>query len=179
MNLNSQLESLLFAAASPLKLSDLSKILKREKSEIKEALASLSDYYQQQDRGFSLINNGDKYQLTTSEKNSKLVAKLLAQEVSGELTRPSLEALTIIAYKSPVTKIEIEKIRGVNCSLILRNLLIRGLIEEKYDKQKQVSFYNLSLDFIRHLGISDCSKLANYEKLNNIDIYNFRKESKE
>lgn len=177
MSLNSKLESLLFAAARPLKLSELSSLLKKDKVEIKKDLSNLADYYKKNQRGFQLINNGDKYQLSSSSENSDLVAKLLAEEVSGELSRPSLEALTIIAYKSPVTKIEIEKIRGVNCSLILRNLLIRGLIEEKYDKQKQVAVYNVSLDFIRHLGINNCSDLPNYEKLRNIDIYNFRKES--
>lgn len=179
MSLNSKLESLLFAAARPLKLSELSSLLKKDKVEIKKDLSNLADYYKNNQRGFQLINNGDKYQLSSSSENSDLVAKLLAEEVSGELSRPSLEALTIIAYKSPVTKIEIEKIRGVNCSLILRNLLIRGLIEEKYDKQKQVAVYNVSLDFIRHLGINNCSDLPNYEKLRNIDIYNFRKESLE
>lgn len=179
MSLNSKLESLLFAAARPLKLSELSSLLKKDKAEIKKDLSNLADYYKNNQRGFQLINNGDKYQLSSSSDNSDLVAKLLAEEVSGELSRPSLEALTIIAYKSPVTKIEIEKIRGVNCSLILRNLLIRGLIEEKYDKQKQVAVYNVSLDFIRHLGVNNCSDLPNYEKLRNIDIYNFRKESLE
>lgn len=179
MSLESQLESLLFVSARALKLSELASYLKQDKKKIKEHLDNLSNYYQEQKRGLKLINNGDKYQLTSASENSPLVSKFLAEEISGELTRPSLEALTIIAYKSPVTKIEIEKIRGVNCSLILRNLLIRGLIEEKFDKQKQVSLYNISLDFLRHLGISHCSELPNYEKLRSIDIYNFRKETLE
>ncbi len=177
MSLKSKLESLLFAAARPLKLSELSSILRIEENKLRQDLNHLSNYYEKEKRGFKLINNGEKYQLTTSADNSSLVAKLLSEEISGELTRPSLEALTIIAYKAPVSKIEIEKIRGVNCSLILRNLLIRGLIEEKYDRQKQVSVYNVSLDFITHLGINDCSQLPNYDKLRNLDIYNFRKES--
>ncbi len=179
MSLYSKLESILFASAKPLTLNDLSSLLKKDKAEIKQELSNLSNYYEQEKRGFKLINNGEKYQLTTASDNSDLIAKLLAEELSGELSRPSLEALTIIAYKAPITKIEIEKIRGVNCSLILRNLLIRGLIEEKFDKQKQVSVYNVSLDFISHLGLNECSQLPNYEKLRSIDIYNFRKESLE
>jgi len=64
-------------------------------------------------------------------KIQKLLKILLKDETTGELTKPSIETLTIIAYRGPIAKYELERIRGINCSLILRNLILRGLAEEK------------------------------------------------
>ena len=165
MKLISQIESLLIASGRPLTVKELVKCLGKEASEIKQALEDLRLDYEKNNRGLAIVKNNNKYQLTSSAENAKLVAKFLEAEVSGELTQASLEALTIISYRQPISKEEIEKIRGVNCSLILRNLLMRGLIEEKFDQQKQINYYNVSLDFVRHLGISDVSKLPDYQKL--------------
>ncbi len=165
MNLKSQLESLLLVAGRPLSLADLAKLLKTDKKLVEKTLTELQLDYQENKRGFNIINSEEKYQLTTAGENAELIGKFLKEEVSGELTQPSLEALTIIAYRQPIIKSEIDRIRGVNCSLILRNLLLRGLIEEKFDKQKQENYYSVSLDFIRHLGISDPSQLPDFDKL--------------
>ncbi len=160
-----QLESLLFAAGRPLTLKELSNLLNLDNQPIKNALEELANNYQEQGRGLRLINNGHKYQLTTAPEQAALVSRLLQEEISGELSRPSLEALTIIAYRGPIAKTEIERIRGVNCSLILRNLLLRGLIEENFNKQTQENYYQVSLDFVRHLGLNDCQQLPDFERL--------------
>ena len=89
-------------------------------------------------------------------------------EQVGELTRPSLESLTIIAYRGPITKAELEMIRGVNCSMILRNLLIRGLIRE--EKGKTESVFRVSLEFLRWLGVQQASDLPDYDKLSGSDL---------
>ncbi len=172
MNLISQIESLLIASGRALSLKELTKVLKTDPKKVEKALDELKEDYQNNQRGLAIVKNNYKYQLTSSAQNADLVGKFLQEEVSGELTQPSLEALTIISYRQPITKEEIEKIRGVNCSLILRNLLIRGLIEEKFDKQKQANYYYVSLDFVRHLGISDVSKLPDYEKLSSQESLN-------
>ncbi len=165
MKLNSQIESLLLVSGRALSLSELAKILKSDKKLIKDSLNYLKNNYKENKRGFNIVENNNKFQLTSSAENSELIADFLKEDISGELTQASLEALTIIAYRQPITKEEIEKIRGVNCSLIIRNLLMRGLIEENFDKSKQVSNYNVSLDFIRYLGISNVEELPDYEKL--------------
>ncbi len=165
MKLNAQIESLLLVSGRALSLIELNKILNQDKKLIKDSLEELKKFYKENNRGFSLIENNNKYQLTSSSENADLVANFLKADISGELTQASLEALTIIAYRQAITKEEIEKIRGVNCSLIIRNLLMRGLIEEKFDKSKQVTCYYVSLDFIRYLGISSVSELPDYEKL--------------
>ncbi len=165
MKLNSQIESLLLVSGRSLSLLELSKILKLDKKLIKDSLDYLKKYYKENNRGFSIAENNNKYQLTSSAENSQLIADFIKVDISGELTQASLEALTIIAYRQPITKEEIEKIRGVNCSLIIRNLLMRGLIEESFDKSKQISNYTVSLDFVRYLGISNVEELPDFEKL--------------
>lgn len=87
----------------------------------------------------------------------------------GELSRPSLETLTIIAYRQPISKMDLDRIRGVNCALILRNLLLHGLIEGKYDKTKDETYYTVTVDFIRFLGISEVSALPDYDRLSHHD----------
>lgn len=165
MSLQAQLESLLFVAIKPLSLKELSKLTSAKDKEIEEALKNLALFYKENKSGLSLVENGKQYQLTTSSENSALIQDFLKDETSGELSQPSLEALTIIAYRGPIGKLELEKIRGVNCSLIIRNLLLRGLIEEKYNKEKDENYYVVTHDFIRFLGLGNLGELPDYEKL--------------
>ncbi len=97
--------------------------------------------------------------------HAELVASFLKDETSGELTRPALETLSIIAYRQPITKPELEQIRGVNCSLILRNLLLRGLIEDKEDSKRMQTVYRVTMDFVRLLGLSSMDQLPDYQSL--------------
>ena len=165
MSLKAQIESLLFISSKPLTVSDLTKFLKTDKKELEKVLLDLQSDYHESESGLQLISNNNKYQLTTSSANSDLVRDFLQQEISSELSQPSLETLTIIAYRGPVSKIDLERIRGVNCSLILRNLLMRGLIEEQKSHSEQ-KIYNVTLDFLRYLGVEDLKQLPNYDQLN-------------
>lgn len=166
MSLKSQVESLLFVAIKPLSLKELGALTNFKTKEVEEALEALAADYQKTDSGLSLIKNNGQYQITTVGTNAALISEFLKNEASGELSQPSLEALTIIAYRGPIGKLELDRIRGVNCSLIIRNLLLRGLIEEKFDKLKQDNYYTVTHDFIRFLGISSVGDLPDYEKLN-------------
>jgi len=165
MSLVSQLESLLFISPKPLSIKDLAALTKEKSGSVEGALEELGQSYHDAGRGFQLIKQGDKYQLTTAAANASLIKDFLHDETDGELTQPSLEALTVIAYRGPVSKLELERIRGVNCSLIIRNLLLRGLIEEKFNKQMNENYYNVSLDFIKFLGLRQVSDLPDYERL--------------
>jgi len=165
MSLNSQLESLLFISPQPLSLKELSALIKTKPAEVVDALEALRQSYHDHQSGYQLIEQGGRYQLTTASANAALIKEFLKDETDGELTQPSLEALTVIAYRGPVSKLELEQIRGVNCSLIIRNLLIRGLIEENFDKAKNENYYSVSLDFIRFLGLDKISDLPDYERL--------------
>lgn len=172
MELKSQIESLLFVSIKPLSLRELAGVLKSNDNEVKEIIESLNLEYKERNSGLIIVENSKKYQLSSNPDNSLIVKDFIKDESSGELSQPSLEALTIIAYRGPISKLEIETIRGVNCSLILRNLLIRGLIEENFDKKKAENFYNVSHDFVRFLGLDSISKLPDYQELNNSDLVN-------
>jgi len=172
MSLKSQIESLLFVAIKPLAIKELATLTNAKTKEIEDALASLEDDYKTGERGLSLIKNNNQYQLTTAPDNAALVQEFLKDETNGELSQPSLEALTIIAYRGPIGKLELEKIRGVNCSLIIRNLLLRGLIEEKYNKAREENFYTVTHDFVRFLGLNSVSDLPEYKKLGTDEAVN-------
>jgi segregation and condensation protein B len=163
--LKAKLESLIFVANKPLTSKELADFLEVKNDEVETALNELMNDYLENKSGLQLIKNNSKYQLVSSADNSKIVQDFLQDETSGELSRPSLEALTIIAYRGPIAKLDLDRLRGVNCSLILRNLLMRGLIEEKFDKDKNENYYNVTLDFIRYLGINQVEDLPDFTRL--------------
>jgi segregation and condensation protein B len=167
-NLKAQIESLLFIAARPLSLKNLARLTGTASCEVENVLKELINDYNNREGGIKILHIGDTFQMSTAPSCSKIVQSFLKDEMTGELTRPALETLTIIAYRGPISKPELEQIRGVNCSLILRNLMIKGLIEEV--KEKDEPFYQISFDFMRHLGITSVEELPDYEKLSKSDI---------
>ena len=161
-----KIESLLFVASKPMSIRKIADLLGIDDEVVRTEVESLKQWYNTEDRGIQIAQHGSSVQMVTSPFNAKVVADFLKDERSGELTRPSLETLTIIAYRGPLPKSEIDLIRGVNCSLILRNLLIRGLITSREDKERMVTLYEISFDFLRHLGIRDVRELPNFLDLN-------------
>jgi segregation and condensation protein B len=169
MSLKSQLESLLFISAKPMSVNQLADLLKIAKEEVAQAGDALVEDYKGSGRGVQILKNGNNYQMASSPDNAKLVQEFIKDETTGELSRPSLEALTVIAYRGPIAKIDLDRIRGVNCAMILRNLLLRGLIEAKYDNKLKQNYYNVTMDFIRFLGINDIKELPDFERLSKDD----------
>lgn len=170
MNLKAQLEALLFVSIKSLSIKELVAACHASSLEVEKALKELASDYLDLNRGLVLIEQNGQYQLTTAPAQASLIKEFMKSEVTGELSQPSLETLTIIAYRGPISKLELDRIRGVNCSLIIRNLLLRGLIEEKFDKNKEENYYTVTLDFIRFLGISNISELPDYKKLNQSEV---------
>ncbi len=168
--MKNKIESLLFVAGRPLSVKKLAELTGGKPEEIEKILNELTEEYKSRDGGIILLKNGKEYQFSTSPKNSESVNQFLKEETESELTRPQLETLTVIAYRGPITKAELEQIRGVNCSLILRNLLIRGLIEEEEDKKAGDVKYKISFEFLRFLGIGNVEELPDYPKLSASDI---------
>jgi len=168
-NNSSRLESLLFISTKPLGVKKIAQTLEMGESEVSELLNELQKKYDAPDSGLNLINAGKEWQLTTAKAQSDFVREFLADDASGELSRPSLEALTIVAYRGPISKPEIEQLRGVNCSLILRNLMIRGLVEMVEGTDKLEPRYQTTTDFLKFLGIKNVRELPNFEKLNSAD----------
>lgn len=163
--LDQKIESILFIAARPLPVKKLAQICDASKDEVAAALDRIAERHSSEGSGLRLLRNGDAVQLATSPENSRLIQDFLKDETTGELTKPSLETLTIIAYRGPVSKAELEQVRGVNCSLILRNLLMRGLVEALGEPGDITTRYQVTMDFVRFLGVSSVEDLPEYDKL--------------
>lgn len=165
MSLLSQLESILLVASKPLSRAEIAKALSCEKEAVEEAITTLSQKYNQPDSGLRILDTGAAVQLVTNPDNTAVVEQFTKQELMGELTRAQLETLTVIAYQGPITRPEIEAIRGVNCSIILRNLAMRGLVEEEESVDKLMAAYRISAEALRQLGIANPTELPNYGEL--------------
>ncbi len=164
--LKSVIESLLFVSGEPLAVSRVAKIAGVHKAEAENAIMILSGEYEAQKRGLRIIKNGDKVQLVTDSGNAKFAEQLIKGELQEELTPASLEVLSIVAYRGPITRANIEAIRGVNCTYTLRNLLLRGLVDRGENPKDARSYiYKITFDFLKHLGIDDIKKLPEYENL--------------
>ncbi len=163
--LKSKIESLLFVSAKPIAISRLAELTKVEALELERVGDELLTEYSEKERGIRIVKNNGKYQMVSAPENSALIRELIKDETVGELSKPSLETLTIIAYRGPISRVDLNKIRGVNCSLILKNLLLRGLVETKENSEDGESYYSVTFDFIRHLGLNDISELPDYRRL--------------
>lgn len=176
--LKSKLESLLYVCAKPLSLGNMKKILNVDKEVIQTALDELIKEYEAKNGGIMIANIEKKYRLVTNPNNAEFISDYIKKDLTTELSKPSLETLSIICYRAPVSKYEIELIRGVNCSLILRNLLMRGLVESYEDKETKQMMYNISFKFLQFLGINNTKELPNYQALNSNDLLNRLLEKK-
>ncbi|MFA5991602.1 MAG: SMC-Scp complex subunit ScpB [Candidatus Doudnabacteria bacterium] len=158
------LEALLFVAAKPFKAKELAKILELDVKEIETALGALCEL--RKESGIVVLNNNGEYQLSTNSAYSTQVKNFLNAELREKLTDATVEVLAIIAYRQPISKAEIEAIRGVNSQYSLRNLLMRGLIEKVSNPHDARSFlYQTTTEFLMHLGLTNVSELPEFEKL--------------
>lgn len=162
--LRSQILSILFVAGKPVSMKELSEVLEITEDELKLDVGELAA--SNQTSGIILLAHNNKLQLASNPENSSLVKKFLSLELREKLTDPALETLAIILYRQPVSKAEIENIRGVNSQYTLRHLLIRGLIEKiQSASDKRMQLYKTTLEFMQHLGIKDVKELPDFEEL--------------
>lgn len=174
MNLKSILETILFVHGEPISEEKLAKLANVKKGEITLALAELSKDYEgraaageprPEGRGLALLKKDDEWCLGTNPENAKFVKDLMKGEFSEELSRAAIETAAIIAYQGPITRAEIEYVRGVNSSFILRNLLMRGLVERiENPKDARSYLYRISFDFLKHLGLTKIGDLPQYQE---------------
>lgn len=168
--LTSKIESLLLYATKPMKEKDLLKVTGASKDEFDAAVKLLQEKYNQEHSGIQLMYHDNALQFVTSAENAELIEQVFASEMTGELTKPALETLTIIAYRGPITKPELELIRGVNCSLILRNLAMRGLVTEQQGKAEMLPSYQASPEFLQYLGMTSVDQLPNFQELSSHEL---------
>lgn len=166
MNLEQKIEAILFYKNEPIEIKKLAELLESKEGEIKESLQKLSESLA--GRGLCLVQTEKEVSLATSSETKDLIEKIAKDEMSREIGKAGLETLAIVLYNGPVSRREVDFIRGVNSTFILRNLCVRGLIEKEADtKDLRVFRYRSSLNLLAHLGIKKVEELPEFEMFKN------------
>jgi segregation and condensation protein B len=157
------IESILLVAEKPVSAKELSSCTGAMTSEVQKALAELMNEYK--DRGIKIIKKGEYFSLVTDPDNGEAVSKFLNEELRHDLSEAAIETLSIITYKQPVTRIEIEDIRGVATDQILRNLMIRGLVSEVGRKEApgRPILYGTTMEFLQYFGFSHEDEIPKFK----------------
>jgi len=164
MTIEQKIEALLFYSGEPLAVKELATILNETKENVTAALTTLEQALS--GRGLRIIILDDSVELRIAPELSDMIRGLEREERSRPLGKAGSETLSIILYKGPVTRAEIDYIRGVNSTFILRNLLIRGLIEKVLNPQDQRRYlYKPTIELLAHLGVSKLEELPDYESI--------------
>lgn len=164
MELDKQIESVLFFRGEPMSIEALQKLLEKPREDIESALKTLEEKLR--GRGIVLVRNVDEITLATSPETSAIIEKITKEELARDLGKAGLETLSIILYQSPVSRRDIDYIRGVNSNFILRNLLIRGLVVKEANPNDQRSFlYKPTLELFSFLGIKSIEELPEYREV--------------
>ncbi|QQS61452.1 MAG: SMC-Scp complex subunit ScpB [Candidatus Moraniibacteriota bacterium] len=162
----SALESILFISGDPISKKKLMKLIDVTQEDLEEILENLEMRCSRAESGLSLIEKDDTLVLVTKAKNAPLVEKLMKKDVETPLSSSLLEVLSIVAYRAPVSRQEIEYIRGANCTFALRNLLVRGLIQKvDHPQNNRVFFYGPTSLFLESVGLTSLKQLPDYEEL--------------
>lgn len=167
-NLKSIIESILLVAGKPVSIKEISKSASAMITEVQKEIASLiSDY---QDRGIKIIKKGDFYSMVTAPENAEYVSRFLNEELRHDLSEAALETLSIITYSQPITRMEIEEIRGVSSDHLIRNLMVRGLIQEvgRKDSPGRPILYGTTVEFLQYFGLTSEEELP---KLNKEELF--------
>lgn len=163
MNISQQIEALLFVKGEPQTKTDLAKILKVETALIEEGVRELDARLTA--GGLALVEApGGELTLATRAEFFPIIEALRKEELSKELSKPSLETLAIVLYGDLVTRADIDYIRGVNSQFILRNLLVRGLVERgTHPNDNRKIVYQPTLDLLAYLGVTRVTDLPDYD----------------
>jgi len=165
MDLSSKIEGLLYFKSEPFEISELAKIFKTKEDSINEALNTLEENLK--NRGLALMRANDSVTLGTAPELSEMITTIRKEELEKDLSKASIETLSIIIYKNGATRAEIDYIRGVNSSFILRMLSVRGLVEKIIDPNNQRRYiYRPTFDLLGYLGIKSVVDAPDFERLN-------------
>ena len=153
--LKGRIEAILFVAGEPVTVKDLARALRAEEEEIRFTLSKLRDEYDYEQRGFLLKRFGDKVQLATRPLYAGDVVRLLQPIQQQSLSQAAMETLAVVAYKQPVTRSEVEQIRGVKCDYSLQSLIHKGLIREagRKDTIGRPILFRTTDEFLSHFGL--------------------------
>lgn len=159
-------ESLLFVSGDPVSVSRLAEAADISEEKVEAALELLGKSYEEDCRGLFLIRKDGDVVLTSHPDNAVFVERFIRREREGALSRAALETLSIVAYRGPIGRADIDSIRGVNSTMTLRSLLLRGLIERFGNPDDARGYlYGPSLAFLETLGLANRSELPDFARL--------------
>ncbi|OGI64536.1 hypothetical protein A3H53_02550 [Candidatus Nomurabacteria bacterium RIFCSPLOWO2_02_FULL_40_10] len=164
MDLEKKIEAILFWKGEPMSRKKLSEVLKAGEEEINAGLEKLKENLKE--RGVVLLENDGELTLGTAPELSDLIENLQKEELNKELSKASLETLSIVLYKNGVNRAEIDYIRGVNSSFTLRALSVRGLVEKILDpKDNRRYIYKPSFELLSFMGVKSVEELPDYTEV--------------
>jgi len=178
-------EGLLFLSGEDgLTLEDISNVIEKDIEEVKVIIKELYNDYTDENRGIQLEYLGNHFKLTTKKEHKEYYKKLTIDDESSILSQSALETLAIIAYNAPLTRVDIDNIRGVNSSYVVRKLLLKGLIEEvgRSDAPGRPRLYNITPRFLDYFGLGSIDELPKLEERQEIlddEKYLFESKYKE
>jgi segregation and condensation protein B len=183
MSLDKIVEALLFSAQKPLSIREIAKAIRGveedlasetpnefvrvKEAEVAAALEQLKLEYIQQNRAFQLVEKAEGWQLTTDPAFAKWIRQLFPTPKPARLSAPALETLAIIGYRQPITRAEVEAVRGVNIDAVLQTLMERGLVKiaGRAEIPGRPLLYETTQFFLDHFGLRNLDELPNAEEL--------------
>lgn len=171
--IKSIIEALLFTWGDPLSIEDISSVLEFEKEKIKEILKEMIDDFNYSRRGIQILEINNSYQISTRPEHYEWIKKLYTPKTTNKgLSTAALETLSIISYRQPITKMEIEAIRGVKCDKAIKTLLDKNLIKEagRLEKTGRPILYSTTDEFLKYFGLRSLEDLPKLNEYDDEDI---------
>ena len=162
------LEGLLFVMGDEgIELDKIKSVLEIDTNELNNLIVELKKEYNNVNRGLSIEEFGNKIKLTTKKEHKEYYEKLVAEESNAMLSNAALETLAIIAYNGPVTRIEVDEIRGINSSHLVRKLLLKNLIKDvgRSDAPGRPILYKVTDNFLDYFGLTSIEDLPKIEEI--------------
>lgn len=172
------IEAILFAMGESVELSKIAAAIELDKETTKKIIHQMMEEYQDTNRGIRILELEDSYQLCTKSELYEYLIRVAKQPKKITLTDVVMETLSIIAYKQPITKLEIEKIRGVKCDHAVNKLVEYNLVKElgRLDAPGRPLLFGTTEDFLRHFGVHSLEDLP---VINPVQVEDFKAEAEE
>lgn len=166
-NLVAKIMVILFASGEPVSIAKLSKFIGINKKKLLSEIENIRQIIKSNNLGLDFVINQGKIQMVSDKEQADLVIKFFNKQLDEKISPAALETLAVVAYRGPMTRAQIEYIRGVNCSFTLRNLAMRGLVDFSENPNDNRSYlYQASGELLKNLGINKIDQLPDYKKLN-------------
>ena len=181
MNLKGVLEGLLFVVGDEgITMKELLEIMNISKEELQQLIIELKEEYENDNRGIRLSILGDAFKLTTKKEHKEYYEKILKNEESNTLSSSAIETLAIIAYNEPITRIQVDEIRGISSAVMIRKLVAKGFLKEvgKSNLPGRPILYKTTSEFLDYFNMSSIDDLPKIDSIDevvdDIDLYDSR-----